>query len=63
MADEIDIATAAASPKKITGDEGSVEMPTLPELIEADKYLRQRTASKSTLGGMKLVKLVSPGAI
>ena len=44
MADEIDVEEAAAKPKKASGDWGSVENPSLPELIEADKHAEKKRA-------------------
>ena len=41
------IEEAAADPKRMTTDAGSVEEHDLEQLIEADKYLQQQAAAKS----------------
>lgn len=39
------IANAAANPKRIQGDEATVEEHSLPDLIAADRYLKQTNSS------------------
>lgn len=61
MAIEDTLDDAATKPKKVSGDAGSVEMPSVPELIQ----LADRTAGKTAGGknhlGMRIVKLVPTG--
>lgn len=52
---------AATAPKKASGDEGSVEMHGLPDLIEADRYARARDKPSAPAGGLMFTKLVPPG--
>lgn len=57
------IADAAAGPKRVRGDEGEVEQHDLADLIEADRYLREKAASSRGIGAMRIVKMVRPGAV
>jgi len=62
MADELDqtIQDVAANPKRVTVDGNTAEQRSVREVIEADRYLASKQASRSTGLGLKLVKL-SPG--
>lgn len=53
----------ASGPAKASGDAGSVEQQPLQDLIEADKYLAQKNAGKSSGLGIKRVQLIPPGAV
>ena len=56
------IAENAAGPKRAAGDTGSIEQHSLPDLIEADKYLAAKKAARKGKGlGIRFVKLVPPG--
>lgn len=57
------IASAAASPKRAQGDEGAVEMHSLKDQIEADRYLANKDAAASANRklGMRHFKLRPPG--
>lgn len=55
------IAESAAEPKSVTIDGYSTTGHSLPDLIEADKYLRARTAQQSSGPGIKFFKLIPPG--
>lgn len=59
------IQTNAEGPLKAAGDSGSMEQHSLPDQIEADKYLASKTASSTTGSnlGIRLVKLSPPGSI
>lgn len=57
------ISAAAAGPKKVTGDAGSVEQFGLAELIEAEKYQRSKCAATNAGRGLRFTKLVPPGAV
>ncbi len=52
----------AAGPKKAQGDVGSVEQHSLPDQIAADRYLASKRAMQSKSKGIRLTKLVPPGA-
>lgn len=63
MPDPIDqtISENAAGPKKASGDAGSVEQHSLPDQIEADRYLAAKRAVKSKGKGIVISKLIPPG--
>ncbi len=52
----------AQGPAKATGDSGSVEQHSLPDQIEADRYLAAKQAAKSKSRGLRFSKFVPPGA-
>lgn len=54
------IETNAGKPKKAAVDGQSVEQHTLPEQIEADKYLRERTAATRNKLPVRFAK-IQPG--
>lgn len=56
------IAENAQGPKKAQGDSGSVEQHSLPDQIAADRYLASKRAVASKTKGIRLTKLVPPGA-
>jgi len=62
MADSLDskISDSASSPRRASGDSGSVEQHSLPDQIAADKYLESKKASRAQGLGIKLAK-ISPG--
>jgi len=64
MAEDLDstIRENAAGPKRAAGDSGSVEQHSLTEQIEADRYLASKGATKSKGLGIRVTKLVPPGA-
>jgi len=64
MADQLDstIRENAAGPKRASGDAGSVEQHALADQIAADKYLASKEAAKSKGLGIRVSKLVPPGA-
>ncbi|HPD17791.1 MAG TPA: hypothetical protein PLE19_22875 [Planctomycetota bacterium] len=64
MAEDLDntIRQNAAGPKRAAGDSGSVEQHSLTEQIEADRYLASKEAAKSKGLGLRVTKLVPPGA-
>jgi hypothetical protein len=49
-------------PKKVQGDAGSVEQHSLPDQIAADRYLASKRAVQSKSKGIRISKLVPPGA-
>jgi len=52
----------ATGPKRAAGDSGSVEQHSLTEQIEVDRYLASKEAAKSKGLGIRMSKLVPPGA-
>ena len=64
MAEDLDntIRQNAAGPKRAAGDSGSVEQHSLTEQIAADRYLASKEAAKSKGLGIRVTKLVPPGA-
>ena len=52
----------AAGPKSAEVDGQKVEQHSLPDQIEADKYLASKKAVKSRTGGLKFSKLCHSGA-
>jgi hypothetical protein len=60
-ASEDQILDDALAPKKITGDEGSVEEHPIPDKILADKYLLAKRAAKKGFG-VRMVRIIQPGA-
>ena len=64
MAEDLDntIRQNAAGPKRAAGDSGSVEQHSLTEQIEADRYVNSKEAAKSKGLGIRVTKLVPPGA-
>lgn len=52
----------AQGPKKAQGDAGSVEQHNLLDQIEVDRYLAAKRAMLSKSKGLRLTKLVPPGA-
>jgi hypothetical protein len=52
----------AQGPAKASGDSGSVEQHSLPDQIEADRYLASKQATKAKFRGVRFTKLAPPGA-
>jgi hypothetical protein len=63
MGIEDKINEVAQGPAKASGDAGAVEQQNLKDLIEADKYLAQKNASRRRGLGIKHVQLIPPGAV
>lgn len=59
---EQQIADNATGPKRVQGDAGSVEQHSLPDQIAADRYLAAKQAVRSRGKGLRISKLVPPGA-
>ena len=64
MAEDLDntIRENASGPKAAGGDSGSMEQHSLSDQIEADRYLNSKQAVKSKRLGIRMTKLVPPGA-
>ena len=52
----------AAGPKQVTGDTGSLVQHSLPDQIAADRYLAAKRAMRARGKGLRLTKIVPPGA-
>lgn len=53
---------AASGPKSAEVDGQKVEQHSLPDLIEADRYLASKKAAKSRTCGLKFAKMSHSGA-
>lgn len=64
MAEDLDqtIRDNADGPAKAAGDSGSMEQHKLSEQIAADRYLASKQAAKSKRLGLRITKIVPPGA-
>lgn len=61
MADIEDaISESAQGPKKVSGDQGSVEQHSILDQIEADKYLSKKAAYKRGVG-LRIARIISNG--
>lgn len=56
------IDTAAAAPKKATIDGNTVEQHPILERVEAERYVKSKTAATKKNLGLRFRKMVSPGA-
>lgn len=59
---EDEIEAAATAPKKASGDMGSVEQQSIPDMIEAAKHLAQNDGVELPSRGLRFTKLVPPGS-
>ena len=64
MADELDdaIRTNAEGPKSASGDSESMQQHSIPDQIAADRYLASKMAARAKGLGIRLTKVVPPGA-
>jgi hypothetical protein len=64
VADDLEarIEEVAAKPASVTVDGQTVVMPKLPELIAADQYLASKAAAEAAHRGLRITKLIPPGA-
>jgi len=54
--------TASQKPKKVSGDQGSVEMQPIKDQIAADEYDAAKAATRrQAYGGLRMFKNTSPG--
>lgn len=56
------IADAAAGPRSVSGDQGSVTQQSVQDLIAADQYLAAKAAARRRGLGIRQFKLRPPGA-
>lgn len=64
MADEItaeEVADAAKTPKRVTGDEGTVEERSVQELIDADRFACAKEAATAVPYGLRIARIRFPG--
>ncbi|HOF18978.1 MAG TPA: hypothetical protein PK082_08705 [Phycisphaerae bacterium] len=52
----------AAGPAEVSGDAGSMKQHPLRDQIEADRYLNSKQASRASGLGVRVSKMVPPGA-
>ena len=52
----------AAGPAEVSGDSGAMKQHPLKDQIEADRYLNSKQASRASGLGVRVSKLVPPGA-
>jgi len=64
VADELDdaIRTNAEGPAEAHGDSGGMKQHSLQDQIAADRYLESKRASRAKGLGVRLTKVVPPGA-
>lgn len=55
-----EIEELATAPRKTAGDEGTVEERSVSELIEADRYVASKGATKSPYG-LRMARIRKPG--
>lgn len=56
-----DIADLGKTPKRVTGDEGTVEERSVKELIEADRYACSKTGAAGVPYGLRIARIRFPG--
>lgn len=56
------IKSTAAGPKRVRTDAGEVESQDIEQQIAADKYLAARAAMSTKSRGLRINKLLPPGA-
>ncbi|MEX0715163.1 MAG: hypothetical protein WD066_01180 [Planctomycetaceae bacterium] len=64
MPDDLDetIRENAQGPAKASGDSGSMEQHPLRDQIDADRYLASKKAARSKRIGVRITRIVPPGA-
>jgi len=63
MSDELasKIDTVAQGPASVRTDAGEVVAQSIPDMIEADKYLAARNATAASNRGLRFNKIIPPG--
>ena len=59
---QVALAAALTSPQSVSGDAGSVTMPSIPDLIAAANYLAGLRGALGGGSGMRFTRLVPDGA-
>lgn len=54
---------SASSPRRASGDSGSMEQHSLKDQIELDRYLESKKAVRKKNLGIRITKLEPPGAV
>lgn len=64
MSDDLEqeIEENAKGPKRAKGDSGEVEQHSLPDQIAADRYLEAKKAARKPGMGVRIGKMLPPGA-
>ncbi len=64
MTDDLEqsIRQNADGPAKASGDSGGIEQHKLTDQIAADRYLAAKRAAKSKRLGLRITKIIPPGA-
>jgi hypothetical protein len=65
MSDELasKIDTVAQGPASVRTDAGEVVAQSIPDMIEADKYLASRNATAASHRGLRFNKIIPPGSV
>ena len=65
MSDELasKIDTVAQGPASVRTDAGEVVAQSIPDMIEADKYLAARNATAASNRGLRFNKIIPPGTV
>ena len=58
-----EITSNASGPQEMEGDEGRVHQHSLPDQIEADRYLAGENAASKPARGLRFTKISPPGAV
>ena len=53
----------AQNPRKVTGDAGSVEEHSIPDLIQADRYGKAQSGADKPHRGLRFTKFVPKGTV
>lgn len=56
-----ELTTAAQNPKRVTGDEGTVEERAIKDLIDADRYACAKDAAAGVPYGLRIARIRFPG--
>lgn len=57
------LVAALDAPVSVSGDAGSVTNRSLTELIEADRYVASKDAASKASRGLRITRLLPPGAV
>lgn len=57
------ISTATGNPAEVRTETATVRQHRLKDLIEADRYIEQKTASRNKSIGLRLIGTIPPGPV
>ena len=57
------LTNALSGPARVSGDAGSVEQHSIPDLIQADKYLSGKAAAANPNRGLMITSLIPDGTV